>query len=101
MLDPVTLLCGMVVMSVHPTAPNSRTAEAASIARNFVFMTSSVLQNCEGSASEPEADARREGPLARIQVVVDAVQPRLGIDAAVAGDREHVLHRPVDTRRLQ
>src|SRR3982750_4836771 len=99
MLDPVTVLCGCVVMSVQAAAAASSAAEAAASTRNLIFMARPISNG--GSASEPEAHADREGPRPRIDVVVDPVQPRLGVDAAVAREGEHVLHGTVDTRRVQ
>src|ERR1051325_6777624 len=43
---------------------------------------------------EPDAHPGRERPRPRINVVVDAEEPGLRIDARVTGDRERVLNRP-------
>src|SRR5205823_2167722 len=49
---------------------------------------------------KPDAQATGDGARARIQVVVDTVQPRGRINTAVPGDGERVLYRGVEAQRL-
>ena len=93
MLALVTVLFGSVVKSVQPAAASDRTAAAATVDGL------SVLRFIDPSPLESDAEPAGEGARSRIDVVVDAVQPRRRIDTAVAGNGKHVLHAGGEVHR--
>src|SRR5512143_1553552 len=92
MLAPVTELLGATVGSVHAAAARSVRAATGSALPILMFI---------GLRPPLEADAQptREGARARVDVVVDALQPRRGVHALVAGDREGGLNGQVAAPR--
>src|SRR3989442_4770648 len=88
----VTVLFGATVGSVQPVpATPSRTAAP---------LTALVVRFMSFVPLEPDAQAGGDGARPRIEVVVDSVQARGRIHAAVARDRERGLDGGVQAERL-
>src|SRR6266480_5108955 len=95
MLASVMVLFGSVVRSVQPAAAREKRAAAATVD------ACSVLRFMSPSPPlESDREAAGEGARSRIDVVVDPVQPRRRIDAAVTGNGEDVLASGEEVHRL-
>src|SRR5258705_589623 len=92
MLALVTELFGDTVGSMQPVPARHIRAAATLTALVVRFMSKSPL--------EPDVQAGGDGARARVDVVVDAVEARRRIYAAVSRDRERALHRAVHPDRL-
>src|SRR2546427_132812 len=88
----VTVLFGATVGSVQPVPATQRRAAATLTALDVRFMSFVPL--------EPDAQAGGDSARARIDVVVDSVQARGRIHAAVARYRERILDGGVQAERL-
>src|SRR6266850_2046029 len=92
MLALVTELFGATVGSVQPVQLR--------LSRTAATLTALVVRFMSLSPLEPDVQAGGDGARARVDVVVDAVEARRRIDAAVSRDRERVLDRSVHPERL-